>query len=231
MMEEPSILGPGTVPDGSQRPAAAFALDGRLDVNVRMNSSHTSLLQRLSLALGLSMLAACSREAEPPAGAANQAQPAPTEITREQLANLSYPSELGRDGRVQLRNGVYEQEDAAGATAKLVVKLTEHMARGDLNSDGQQDVVVILESDSGGTGTFMDVAAVLNSQKGPNAVATIDLGDRTEIRSVSIDGGSVFVELIGHGPEDPVCCPTQLQRREYHFDGSRLLASTNAPPP
>lgn len=198
---------------------------------MRMISSHASAALRLSLVLAAGLMTACSKETEAPSASAPQTQPAGSEISREQLANLSYPSELGRDGRVQLRNGVYEQEEAGDPTAKLIVKLTNHMARGDLNGDGQQDVAVILESDSGGTGSFMDVAAVLNSPEGPKPVATIDLGDRTEIRSVSIDNGSVFIELIGHGPEDPVCCPTQLQRREYHFDGSRLLASTNAPPP
>ncbi|MBI2322480.1 MAG: Gmad2 immunoglobulin-like domain-containing protein [Chloroflexi bacterium] len=36
------------------------------------------------------------------------------------------------------------------------------------------------------------------------------LGDRVRVESVDIaDGGLVTVEMIAHGPREPLCCPTQ----------------------
>lgn len=164
--------------------------------------------------------------AEPPAeSSAAQA------ISREQLGNLTYPSELGPKGGVQLRHGMFEAKQTGDATAPLVVRLTPHIAEGDLDGDGRVDAAVILESDSGGSGSFMDLAAVLNTPEGLKPVATIDLGDRTEIRSIAVNQRVVAIELLGHGPEDPVCCPTQLQRREYRLEGQRWITNERRAPP
>jgi hypothetical protein len=154
-----------------------------------------------------------------------------TAITREQLGNLSYPSELGTNGRIQLQNGVFEAQKVDDETAHLVVRLTDHMIEGDLNGDGRNDAAVVLESDSGGTGSFLDLAAVLSTPDGLQAVAVIDLGDRTEIRKMAFADGAVQIELIGHGPDDPVCCPTQVQQREYRLIGNQWVQSERQRPP
>jgi len=152
------------------------------------------------------------------------------EVVREQLGNLSYPSDLGPDGRVQLQNGVFEAEEPDDPTSRLVVRLTDYMAEGDLNGDGREDVAVILESSSGGSGSFMDLAAVLNTPEGLKPVAVADLGDRTDIRKMALEDGKVEIELIAHGPNDPVCCPSQLQRREFRLDGNQWIASDQRAP-
>ena len=179
----------------------------------------------------LPLLALCSLGCKGQTLAPEQGARNSTAITREQLGNLSYPSELGREGRVQLRDGSFEAEPAGDASGPVIVRLTPHVAAGDLDGDGRTDAAVILESDSGGSGSFMDLAAVLNTPEGPKAVATIDLGDRTEIRSIAVNNGTVEIELIGHGPEDPVCCPTQVQRRSYRFDGQRWVTNERRAPP
>lgn len=176
-------------------------------------------------------LMGCNGRAPPPEPpSAAQVAPPATTLTREQLGNLSYPSELGPHGHVQLKSGVFEAQESDDATAHLVVRLTDHIAEGDLNGDGRSDAAVILESDSGGSGSFMDLAAVLNMPNGPEPVAVIDLGDRTEIRKMAYADGKVQIELIGHGPDDPVCCPTQVQQREYRFDGKQWIASDRRAP-
>ncbi|MET0659612.1 MAG: hypothetical protein ABW110_15810 [Steroidobacteraceae bacterium] len=176
-------------------------------------------------------LTACNGRAPAPEPQSQAPVATATTLTREQLGNLSYPSELGPNGRVQLKNGVFEAQEAGDPTAHLVVRLTDHMAEGDLDGDGRSDAAVILESDSGGSGSFMDLAAVLNKPNGPESVAVTDLGDRTEIRHMAFADGKVRIELIGHGPDDPVCCPTQVQQREYHLEGHRWVPSERRAPP
>ncbi|MET0985688.1 MAG: hypothetical protein ABW034_09810 [Steroidobacteraceae bacterium] len=189
---------------------------------------HPSTYAFIALTAGLT---ACNGRAPAPEPQ-SQAQVAPaTTLTREQLGNLSYPSELGPNERVQLKNGVFEAQESGDPTAHLVVRLTDHMAEGDLNGDGRSDAAVILESDSGGSGSFMDLAAVLNKPDGPEPVAVTDLGDRTEIRRLTFEDGKVRIELIGHGPDDPVCCPTQVQHREYRLEGHQWVPSERRAPP
>ncbi|MET0987958.1 MAG: hypothetical protein ABW034_21370 [Steroidobacteraceae bacterium] len=177
-------------------------------------------------------LTGCNGHApEPKTQSEANAQSSAAAVTREQLGNLSYPSELGPNGRVQLKNGRFEAQEASDPTAHLLVRLTDHMSEGDLNGDGRNDAVVILESDSGGSGSFMDLAAVLNTPQGLDPVAVTDLGDRTEIRKITLENGTVRIDLIGHGPDDPVCCPTQMQQREYHLDGKQWVANDRRAPP
>jgi hypothetical protein len=35
------------------------------------------------------------------------------------------------------------------------------------------------------------------------------LGDRIQINALSIENNKIVVDMITHGPEDPMCCPTQ----------------------
>jgi hypothetical protein len=183
-------------------------------------------------ALGLSLLGACNGQTPAPESQSATPTPQPdSAISREQLGNLSYPSELGPNGRVSLKDGVFELQEADDPTAHMVVRLTSYVAEGDLNGDGRTDSAVILETDSGGSGSFMDLAAVLNTPTGPKPVAVTDLGDRTDIRKMAYADGQVHIELIGHGPDDPVCCPTQVQRREYRLEGNQWIASERRAPP
>ena len=189
---------------------------------------HPSTFALIALTTGL---AACNGRAPAPEPQSQAPVAAATALTREQLGNLSYPSELGPNGRVQLKDGVFEAQESDDPTAHLIVRLTDHVAEGDLNGDGRSDAAVILESDSGGSGSFMDLAAVLNTPNGPEPVAVTDLGDRTEIRRMAFEDGKVQIELIGHGPDDPVCCPTQVQQREYRLDGRQWIPSERRAPP
>jgi hypothetical protein len=131
---------------------------------------------------------------------------------------------------VQLQNGVFETAKPDDPTARIVVRRTDYMAEGDLNGDGRGDVAVILESPSGGSGSVTDLAAVLNTPEGFKRVAVTDLGDRTDIRKMALEDGKVEIELIAHGLNDPVCCPTQLQRRAYRLDGNPWIASDQRAP-
>jgi hypothetical protein len=103
--------------------------------------------------------------------------------------------------------------------------LTEHVAFGDLN--GEPAAVVILVSDSGGSGTFYDLAVVVEQDGQPVNVATILLGDRVLINSLTIEDGKIAVDMVTQGPDDPFCCPTQQVVNTYDLQGDQLVLASS----
>jgi heat shock protein HslJ len=143
-------------------------------------------------------------------------------LTPEALANGVYQSEWPEDGVAQLTDGEYRKPIVEGSSTELIIQLTD-IASGDLDGDGVEDAAVILVTDPGGSGTFYDLAAVLNRNGKPEHVATASLGDRAEIRAFSIETGQVIIEMVTHGPDDPMCCPTQIVRNTYALEGDTLV--------
>jgi hypothetical protein len=48
------------------------------------------------------------------------------------------------------------------------------------------------------------------------------LGDRAVINSVDISSGVIHLDLIAHGPTDPMCCPSLPQKQNYWLIGDQL---------
>jgi hypothetical protein len=145
-------------------------------------------------------------------------------LTVETLKNASY---LGiYTDAVQLTDGKYEGEPfVEGGASRPTVAFADITAFGDLDEDGVEDAVVVLVEDSGGSGSFSYLAAVLNRNGTPENVATQLVGDREQIQSVTIDGAEVTVSALVHGPDDPACCPSQEATLTYRFDGEHLVES------
>jgi len=80
-------------------------------------------------------------------------------------------------------------------------------AYGDLNGDGRNDAVVFLETSSGGSGTWVIMAIVMN--KGGKFVNTdcINIGDREMVNSVMIQPNRVTADMRLHLSGEPSCCP------------------------
>jgi heat shock protein HslJ len=162
-----------------------------------------------------------------------------TPLTLEMLQNTTYPSEWEESGTITLTDGRYEGEPfVEGGVSRLVVTLIEPVAFGDLDDDGVEDAAVILASNAGGSGTFIDLTAVLNQHGMPKPVATTSLGDRARIQSMTIESGQIVLEMITQGPDDPMCCPTQqvvetyaLRRDELVQTSSQVISSGPAASP
>jgi heat shock protein HslJ len=143
-------------------------------------------------------------------------------LTEAQLKNAEYNSQYTASGKAKLVNGTYEEAAAPGSASKVTVTY-EQSASGDLNGDGVPDAAVILASSTGGSGTFMTLEAVLNQGGQPVPTATAQLGDRTQVKSVSIDGGVITVQALIHGANDPLCCPTQAASLKYQLKNGQLV--------
>lgn len=150
-------------------------------------------------------------------------------ITLEQLRNAEYPSQWTRSGKAHLVNGQYREPAAPGAATEVVVSATNYYALGDLNGDGSEDAVIILESDPGGSGVFFDLVPVMNEQGSPKALTPLPLGDRVDISEVSVSNREVNLRLLKHGPDDPQCCPTLDVTLHYRLGPSGLVNESQEP--
>ncbi|HEY6958938.1 MAG TPA: serine hydrolase [Candidatus Limnocylindria bacterium] len=148
--------------------------------------------------------------------------PRPNALSWQALRNATYPASLNARG-VQLRDGIFDQPAAPGSASRIIVRLADLAAFGNLDADDQIDAAVILVSSGGGTGTFVDVAAVLNDAGTARPVANALLGDRVLVREVGIENGTIVVRLRVRGATDPFTLRTTEITRRYALDAGRLV--------
>jgi LysM repeat protein len=167
--------------------------------------------------------------------AAAMAQAAPTatgtasasgNLTLADLRNATYQGIYAEP--VQLTDGKYEGKPfvEGGASRPTVTFVDPFHALGDLNGDGLEDAAVVLAENSGGSGVFLYLAAVVDQNGTPANVATQLLGDRVEIKSVAVDGGEIVIDMVTQGPNDPFCCPSLEVTLRYRLEGDRLVEQT-----
>jgi hypothetical protein len=158
--------------------------------------------------------------------------PSPTPVpalTVDDLKNATYHVKDFADmndgsDSMTLVNGEYSKNQPAGLDGSIVFTLKySQSAAGDLNGDGLADAAVILLADTGGSGTFGYLAAVINQDGKAVNVDTIALGDRTQIESLAVQGGTIALQMVTHGPQDPMCCPTLKVSETYLLKNNRLL--------
>lgn len=174
---------------------------------------------------------------EAPADSPTSEPPAPIidtpALSLEQALNCQYqlPDSSGNIQPYQLTDGAL-QNGADGSVpgfASIFVN-RDVVALGDINGDGAGDAVVPIGIGYGGSGTFVYLAAVLNQGGMPTHIpaTTYGLGDRNGVRSLNIVDGKIYAEVMMHGPNDPMCCPSVPtgMTLEYTDMGYRLLHVT-----
>ena len=162
----------------------------------------------------------------PSAGAAaTEPQPAPAGLEAEALANATYQSQYTQEGSAPLTGGQYSEPAAPGSATMTTVTLTDNITYGQL--DGQEAAVVVLVADPGGSGTFYDLAVVVNQNGAPANIATANLGDRVQINAVTVEASQIVVDMVQAGPDDPLCCPTQQVINTYALQGEQLLETSS----
>lgn len=148
------------------------------------------------------------------------------------IKNATYV--LPNVGAVTLKDGGYENKYGAGASQVNTVGF-QAAAFGDLHNHGATDAAVILWVNSGGSGVFYYLAALLGAPDGPHQAALQALGDRVKITYLAVtkSDGAIVVNLVVHSPNDPLCCPSQQVTRTYRldrdtFDTLKLVAEVKA---
>lgn len=141
--------------------------------------------------------------------------PAVSEAMRARLLNGEYREIF--EGPVRLTNGQYHGDPfvPGGASRPELTLVADRIAAGDLDGDGQEEVVALLARSDGGSGTFLYLAVLRQAGRQLENFGTVLLGDRVEVSRLEIRGRSIVAALLEHGPDDPACCPTQRAWRTW----------------
>lgn len=124
--------------------------------------------------------------------------------TLEELRNASYLISGGDDPTpLTLRDGESEISEF-GAFGFM----DDNYALGDLNGDGVDDAAVIIIWSGGGSGAFYRLCIVTDKNQNPINVDFIPLGDRVKINAINIFEGKIILDLVIHGFDDAMCCPS-----------------------
>jgi len=94
---------------------------------------------------------------------------------------------------VTLNNGISEVSAAPGSASKIITKYFGNDLKHDLNDDGMEDKVFIITEETGGSGTFYYVVALLDTINGPVGSDGFLLGDRITPQTINIDEGETSI--------------------------------------
>ncbi|HTJ61322.1 MAG TPA: serine hydrolase [Candidatus Saccharimonadales bacterium] len=144
------------------------------------------------------------------------------QLTWQSLLNATYTTSITPRGAA-LTNGTFEAEAAPGSASKITVRLADTAAFGDLDGNLSPDAAVVLVTSGGGSGTFVELAAVRNERGAARPAATALLGDRILVREVRIEGRRILVRLRARGATDPFSLRTREISRHYALDGNSLV--------
>jgi len=127
---------------------------------------------------------------------------------------------------VQLVNGSYTDPAFSQGTPGHSIHDTfmgSVRAFGDMNGDGLEDAAFTLASNTGGTGTFVEIVVVLNNGGNPQAVPGLQVGDREPVTSMFIENGVLTAGVTVHGPNDGFCCPSVQETWTITLQGGALV--------
>jgi heat shock protein HslJ len=139
----------------------------------------------------------------------SRAEPAPA---LNDLKNASYFGIEGLKTPVTLVDGSWKGSPykPGGASRPLVNLIGDLRITGDLDGDGTDEAVVLLNYAPGGTGQLLHLAVVARRKNKIENVATALLGDRVLIRDVRIEQNRILVDVVQTGPNDAMCCPGEV---------------------
>jgi hypothetical protein len=135
------------------------------------------------------------------------AQPGPDPL------NTTYTIE---DLAVPLVNGRFNAAAAPGLATRIMATVFGRPLFGDLDHDGDEDAVVVIVYDSGGSGTFYYIAAAINQNGSYRGTAGYLLGDRIIAQFVKFDDGLVQAHYLDRWPDKPMSAPPTV-RMEIHL--------------
>ncbi len=94
--------------------------------------------------------------------------------------------------KVILNNGISEISTAPSSTSKIITKYFGNDLKHDLNEDGRLDNIFLLTQETGGSGIFYYIVALLDTASGTVGSNGILLGDRIAPQTINIDEGKTI---------------------------------------
>lgn len=142
-----------------------------------------------------------------------------TGLTEAALSEAQY--DLPDLGEVELRAGRYEHQYGTGAS-QVNKAYFQAAGFGDLNGDGIADAAAVIAVETGGSGSFYYLAAMLDQDGTPQQAGVAFLGDRIQLQSVTVEEGGVVVKMKVHAETDPQCCPSKEVVQTYRLSDGTL---------
>ena len=174
-----------------------------------------SLLHRPGWALGLLLLvaalavAACSKQGE-------EQPPATTSPSPESTAAAASVTPNPEIDQVDFSQVLAVQDLLELTGGRL---LPQEIIFADLTGDGSDEAVVPISS--GGTGG--NIAYAVFGYRGGSLQELLVANPAAGRVMISIEDGMLVDTQPVYAPEDPLCCPSQLQHTYYRWDGSRFV--------
>ncbi len=147
------------------------------------------------------------------------ATPALPPLTLEALRNAEYTLPVSQK-TVKLEDGTYEFHSGAES---MWVRMIDPVGSGDMNGDGAPDAAVVLGENTGGSGVFESLVLVLNQDGKPSQAAAVEIGDRVTVKTILIQDGRIGLEMLDHGPNDPLCCASQPVKEWFRLTRGGLF--------
>jgi len=148
--------------------------------------------------------------------------------TRAELSAATY-SGFEDLNPVTLEDGKWHGEPyvEGGVSAPAVWLDGRFYLAGDLDGDGAEEAVAHLAQSSGGTGNYGYLVVMGRAGGGLVQKGISMVGDRVQIRAARLAGVTIELDVLQAGPEDGMCCPSQLATRVFTM-GPDGLAETGS---
>lgn len=155
-----------------------------------------------------------------PTAIPNTPTPSPDYVTR--LRNADYQlAAMGSPRLVPLTDGKFER-GTPGSDDYISITITDFTARGDLDGDGFEEYAALVAENYGGTGVFVFLVVFRDVDGRLVFQTSIGVDDRPQLNELSIANREVFLDVITHRPDEPMCCPTLRSARHYRLVNNQL---------
>lgn len=137
---------------------------------------------------------------------------------------MTYQGLKGDQQSVKLTNGKWQRKPfSKNSASRPTVTLARNINLvADLDADGLDEAVVLLNETSAGSGQYLYLAVVKSVKGKLHNVATQLLGDRIQIKTAKIEKGQIKFEVVRAGKTDVACCPGEVVELNWNLTSQGL---------
>ncbi len=142
--------------------------------------------------------------------------------SRQEVWNASFTSGVSdRDGGlVSLKDGKWTGESTDGFSRPHVELAYDYLALGDIDRDGVDEALVVINENGGGSGQFRSLVLYDRMDDRVAEAAAIPIGDRVQVKSIRIAPGYLTAEIVRQ--TGPLCCPDEVVRLRFPYAGGHF---------
>jgi hypothetical protein len=133
------------------------------------------------------------------------------------------------DGKeISLTGGKAEEEIMPGSATKIVTMVFGEPVYGDIDEDGDDDALMFIVQDPGGSGTFYYAALAINTDTGYQGTNAVFLGDRIAPQTVSIQNGIAIANYADRKKDEPMAERPSIGKSKYMVLKGGMLEGIDA---